>query len=48
MLCQAIHNGANWQDDGAKKQRQCGLEKSMDGADLPVFLSEVNGANPVF
>ena len=31
-----------------KKQRQCGLEKSMDGADLPVFLSEVNGANPVF
>ena len=33
----AIHNEANWQDDGAKKDTM-GLGKSMNGADLPVFL----------
>ena len=48
MLCTAIHKGANWQNDGAKTQIPYGLEKSMDGADLPVFLLEINGANPVF
>ena len=43
----AIHNGANWQDDGAKT-RYDGARKSMSGDDLPVFLLEVNGAYPVF
>ena len=46
-LKRAIHNGAHWQDDGAKKDTMW-LGKSMNGADLPVFLLEVNGANPVF
>ena len=43
----AIHNWVNRQDDGAKKDMM-GLGKSMNGADLPVLLLEVNGANPVF
>ena len=36
----------NWQDNGAKKDTM-GLEKSMNGADLAVFLLEVNEAIPV-
>ena len=48
MLCTAIHKGANWQDDGAKKQITYCLEKSIDGADLPAFLLEGNGAYPVY
>ena len=40
----AIHNGANWQDDGAKIKIRWGQEKSMNGAYLPVFLIEVTGA----
>ena len=39
--------GRNWQDDGAKT-RYDGARKSINGADLPVFLLEVNGAKPVF
>ena len=42
----AIHNGANWQDDGAKKDTM-GLAKSMNGAALPVYLLIVNGDNPI-
>ena len=45
MNGRAIHNVANWQYDGAKKDMM-GLGKSMNGADLPVLLLEVNGANP--
>ena len=43
----SIHNGANWQDDGAIKDMM-ELGKSMNGANLPVFLLEVNEADPVF
>ena len=43
----AIHNGANWQDDGAIKETM-GIGKNMNGANLLVFLLEVNGANSVF
>ena len=38
----AMHNGADWQDDGAKKDTM-GLEKSMNGANLPVFLKQSMG-----
>ena len=30
------------------KQIRCGYEKAMNGADLPVFLFKVSGANPLF
>ena len=30
------------------KHIRCGYEKAMNGTDLPVFLLEVIGANPVF
>ena len=40
----AMHNGANWQDDGAKMDTM-GLGKSLNGANLHVFLLEINGAN---
>ena len=43
VLERAIHNWANWQDDGVKKDTM-GLGK----ADLPVLRLEVNGAYPVF
>ena len=33
----AIHNGADLQDNGAKKGYD-GARKSMNGANLPVFL----------
>ena len=43
----AIHNGANWKDDGAKKCYHEAAKKKINGDNLPVFSSEVNGANPV-
>ena len=38
----ALHNGA----DGLKKKRYDEATKNMNGANLPVFFSHVNGANP--
>ena len=34
----ALHNGADWQDYGAKKKDTMGLQKNMNGANLPVFF----------
>ena len=46
LLGRALHNGADWQDYGAKKKIRLGYKKNMNGANLPVFFSQVSGANP--
>ena len=38
----ALHNGADWQDYGAKKNYD-GATKSMNGANVPVFFHRSMG-----
>ena len=39
----ALHNGADWQDYGAKKKIRWGYKKNMNGANLPVFFHRSMG-----